>query len=85
VRKPADTVHTHVLAVVPQPQLSSHKTVVDKQCKYETFIVPEINNNNIAVFMRRPGCRRTLRRRMGALFRKREAPAPISSPATAVI
>jgi len=27
----------------------------------------------------------TLSRRMGALFRKREAPAPISSPATAVI
>jgi len=51
VRKPADTVHTHVLAVVPQPQLSSHKTVVDKQCKYETFIVPEIKNNNIAVFI----------------------------------
>jgi len=36
-----------ILAVVPQ----LHKTVVDKQCKYEIFIVPEIKNNNIAVFI----------------------------------
>jgi len=59
--------------------------MVDKQCKCKTFIVPEIKSNNIAVFMQRPGCRGILSRRMGALLRKREAPAPILSPATAVI
>ena len=30
---------------------TTHGLVVDKQCGYETFIVPALNINNIAVFM----------------------------------